>query len=627
MSRPTEERAASGGRALLLAGLLLALAFIAWSWLAGSDTGSRGKALGAGVVLGVLLAGLLGLCRHIRRVAAALACLMTGSRRIGEEQYRAVFEAASNALLIADMEGTIVDANPAACALCGCPLNEFLGMSARQFLVPGSEDLFDDFRRRANEGEGFFTELEIRRRDGRLIDAEIRGSVLNFQGRPHLLAVANDITERKKAQQGLQDYARALEAANRCLEEYSFTVKAAAHAKDEFLANMSHELRTPMTAILGFAEMLRTEGDLSKAPAARVEAIDTVIRNGDYLLRLVNDLLDLSKMETGRFEVERVRCRPVEILEGVHELMAVRARAKNLAFAVEFASAIPETIVSDPTRLRQILINLSGNAIKFTERGSVRISARLVDQAAPEPRLEIAVADTGIGMEPEQIGRIFEPFVQGDSKVAERYGGTGLGLAISRKLADLLGGEIGVVSEPGEGSTFRLVLPTGRLGGVPLVEPTVAGSARLAAPEGAEFDPSKFRIEARVLVAEDGPDNSRLIRFILEKAGAEVTTVENGRRAVEEALAAWRRGRPFDVILMDLQMPEVDGFEATRTLRQEGYPHRILALSASTHVGDRQKCLEAGCNGFASKPIRRAALLELVAQEAALGRARAASVG
>jgi signal transduction histidine kinase/ActR/RegA family two-component response regulator len=419
---------------------------------------------------------------------------------------------------------------------------------------------------------------------------------------------------------------RAAEARTRKL------ARAATQAKSEFLANIIHEIRIPMTAILGFAEVLRNEGDLSRAPPARIEAVEAVIRNGDYLLQLLDELLDLSKIEAGRFEVEEIPCSPIQIVSEVKDLVEIRARAGHLPFFVEYASAVPEQIFTDPTRVRQILINLVGNAIKFTGQGSVRLGIRLLDEEPARPMLEFAVIDTGIGMTQEQVKRVFEPFAQADRSVSEQYGGTGLGLAISRELADLLGGEICVSSTPGKGSTFRLRIPTGPLEGVKTVDaPCDPPAARQPRATDAGVDTLKLPFPARILLAEDGPDNRRLIAFLLEKLGAEVTAVENGDQAFRQAMDAWDRGRPFDVILMDMQMPVLDGYGATCKLREAGYDRPIVALTAHAMKQDRQRCLEAGCDDYATKPIRRAALQTLIHRhlsgQASVGRRAQAPVG
>ncbi|MHB1036565.1 MAG: ATP-binding protein [Pirellulales bacterium] len=377
-------------------------------------------------------------------------------------------------------------------------------------------------------------------------------------------------------------------------------------SKGEFLANMSHEIRTPMTAILGFTEVLRREEHAAGASPECIEAIDTITRNGEHLLRLINDILDLSRIEAGRFEAEAVPCSPSQVMAEVQSLMQVPAGAKGLRLETECASPIPETIHSDPLRLRQILLNLVGNAIKFTEQGSIRLRVQLVHDGHAKPALRFDVVDTGIGMTSDQMVRLFRPFSQADQSTTRRFGGSGLGLAISQRLAQMLGGQITVQSKSGQGSVFSLAIPTGPLAGVKMIQslPVVTVTR---APDAVE--PA---LDCRILLAEDGPDNQRLISFLLKKAGARVTVVENGQRAVEEAMSELDRGDPFDVILMDMQMPVLDGYEASTRLRRSGYTGTIVALTAHAMADDRAKCLEAGCDDYVTKPIDRAGLIKAI---------------
>ncbi len=387
--------------------------------------------------------------------------------------------------------------------------------------------------------------------------------------------------------------------------------EAASRAKSEFLANMSHEIRTPMTAILGFSEILLAEGDLSQAPPRRVEAIKTIYRNGRYLGQLINDILDLSKIESGKLEPEQVVCSPWRIVADVAALMQVRSKAKGLPLTYHHDGPIPETIHTDPTRLRQILINLVGNAIKFTEVGEVRLVTRLLHE--DDPKLQFEVIDTGIGVADTQLAKVFDPFVQADSSTTRNFGGTGLGLAISKRLAEMLGGNIIARSTVGKGSCFTATVAAGPLGGVALLDDPRAGDLpvqRTGAADACESLP----LDCRVLLAEDGPDNQRLISLVLRKAGADVTVADNGQVAIDLVNAAAREARPFDLLLMDMQMPVLDGYEATKRLRAQGYEGPIVALTAHAMSTDRKKCLDAGCTDYATKPIKRGRLIAVVAR-------------
>jgi CheY-like chemotaxis protein len=370
---------------------------------------------------------------------------------------------------------------------------------------------------------------------------------------------------------------------------------------------MSHEIRTPMTAILGYSEQLlepeQSRGDFE-------QAVGVIRRNGDHLLQVINDILDLSKIESGKLTVESIPCAPIQIVADVLDLLRGKASAKGLLLHAELIGPLPATIASDPTRLRQILFNLVGNAIKFTERGSVTIRLALQQEPAP-PRLAFEVVDTGIGMSEEQCARLFQAFSQADTSTTRRFGGTGLGLAISRRLAQLLGGDVSMRSQPGLGSAFRLEVATGPLDAAQwIAQPELAAAgAGAAAPAAAPA----VTLRARILLAEDGRDNQMLVSAILRKAGASCEIVGDGRAAVDAALAAERVGRPFDAVLMDMQMPVLDGVAATRELRAAGFTRPILALTANAMESDRQRCIAAGCDDFASKPIDRARLLATLA--------------
>lgn len=391
------------------------------------------------------------------------------------------------------------------------------------------------------------------------------------------------------------------------LERAKEEALAASRAKSEFLAHMSHEIRSPLTAILGFADNLL---EPKLAPDEVVAAAETIKRNGQHLLEIVNDILDISKIESCRFEVDHMTCSPAQIVLDVREVLEPRARAKGLKLVLDWTPGVPATVTSDPMRLKQILLNLISNAIKFTTVGEVRLGVRVIERPLHEALLQFTVSDTGIGMSLEQQQGLFRAYQQGGSWVSRTYGGTGLGLAISRELARKLGGDIAVESEPGQGSTFEVCVTTGSLEGI----------HRLKTPEEGD-DPhlirttmrmTNIRLGCRVLLAEDGPDNRRLISYLLCKAGAQVTLAEDGQQAVDQVFAAETRGEQFDIVLMDMIMPGLDGIEATRLLRQGGMRLPIIALTANAMTGVRNQCLAAGCDDFATKPIDRTTLLAII---------------
>jgi len=375
---------------------------------------------------------------------------------------------------------------------------------------------------------------------------------------------------------------------------------AAAQAKAAFLANMSHEIRTPMTAILGYLNLVSSP---ETTASERESQLATIRRNGEHLLRILNDILDLSKIEAGKMTVECAACSPIQIVAEIASMMRPRAIEKRLSFAVECEGEIPEQIHADPTRLRQVLINLVSNAIKFTESGGVRLRVSLVRSEGDAPSLlRFDIIDTGIGLLPGVLENLFAPFTQADASMARRFGGTGLGLAISKRLAQMLGGDIVVASAPSRGSVFSFTAETGPLDGVAMLQNPdlrLVSESLPEPPKQAAGPP----LRARVLLAEDTPDSQRLFAFYLRKAGAEVEAVDDGIGACERALATAGTESGFDVILMDMQMPGLDGEQATVRLRRAGYTGPIIALTAHAMESEREKCLRAGCDDFASKPI------------------------
>ncbi|MBT8484860.1 MAG: response regulator [Phycisphaerales bacterium] len=412
-------------------------------------------------------------------------------------------------------------------------------------------------------------------------DGEARGVLASFE----------DVTQIEKHRIELRLSKEAAESANT--------------AKSEFLARMSHEIRTPMNAILGFADVLRR--GLAATEAERSEYLDTIHGSGEHLLALINDILDLSKVESGHLELER---RPVpvhELLSDVVMVLRGRAEEKGIALEYDWSGPIPETIESDSTRLKQVITNLVGNAIKFTDDGEVRVTARMEELGA-SPRLCIDVRDSGIGMEPETLKRIFDPFVQADTSITRRFGGTGLGLSISQNLAKALGGGLTVESTPGQGSTFTLTVTAGSLTDVAMLDSMPKHKAARAAVISANS--SAMLTNHRILLVDDGEANRKLATLVLRRAGATVDVATNGQEAVDAVAAA-----AYDLILMDMQMPVMDGYTATRTLREQGIEIPIIALTANAMKGDEEKCLAAGCSGFLKKPIDLDLLINTVSAE------------
>ncbi len=589
-----------------------------------ADFGVRGYAgvvihAADGLVLGVLsvlhdgplpaAAADAGLLRSVAtRVASEMAQMkFAAALEASEALTRGILESMSDAMVVVRSDGTVAFHNASACTLfrtdpvwlSGAALAELLPELESAAAEIGQGDAATAFE------SGASLELEAHAPDGTTVPVAVTIGSFALAGKRLRTVVLRDIERRRREEQRLRGYARALERANADLERQRRKAEQAAAAKTEFLANMSHEIRTPMTAILGFADILLEDGTANAVE--RTDALKTIRRNGAYLLEILNDILDFSKIEANRLEIEEVPCAPARIFADVVDLMRPRANEKKIQVRFELDGPIPERLLSDPVRLRQILLNLVGNAVKFTSQGEVRVRARF---DANDRTLEFDVEDSGIGIAEKVLLEIFEPFRQGDSSMTRRFGGTGLGLAITKRLVERLGGAITATSTVGKGSLFRVRVPahpvdSGSVTEVPESDTPSTGRMR-SALEG-------LRASGRVLMVEDGPDNQRVIRHVLEMAGYSVTAADNGQIGVELALAAVEEGTPYRVILMDVQMPVLDGYEATRRLRASGYTGPIIALTAHALPSERQRCLEAGCDAFATKPIERLLLLETIA--------------
>lgn len=391
-----------------------------------------------------------------------------------------------------------------------------------------------------------------------------------------------------------------LEEQEQLLRESVVAAEEASRAKSAFLSNMSHEIRTPMTSILGFTDVLR--GNRIQSEDDRLRHLATISRSGNHLLGLINDLLDLSKIESGAMEMEAIPVEPAAVVYEVIKTLQVKAEEKRIDLSFKIRDALPETIQSDPARLRQIVTNLVGNAIKFTETGGVTVALGRCNDT-----LQIDIVDTGIGMDATQQASIFDAFTQADVSITRRFGGTGLGLSISRELARALGGDVSVASKPGEGSTFTVVVPLGDVAGVAILDPD-AQRARFDRIEDSE--PGRWQFAAaRVLVVDDAAENRELLLLLLGDLGLDVTLACNG----QEALDCLEQVNDFEAILMDIQMPVMDGYEAVRRMRESGVELPIVALTANAMKGYEQRILASGFSHYQTKPIEIERLTAMLA--------------
>jgi PAS domain S-box-containing protein len=512
---------------------------------------------------------------------------------------RSALDTLAEGLLVIDGRDRIVLANEAFAALLGKSPDKLLGHLASR--LPWVHETENDapaalpwamaLREKTAKTNVM---LRLRTISGALRTFIVNSSpVLGSKGQYRgVLASFDDVTDLEEKERELRKAVESADAANR--------------TKSEFLANMSHEIRTPMNSILGFTDVLRR--GFAPDEQTRQHYLDTIHSSGKHLLELINDILDLSKIEAGRLEVERKACSPCDLISELVAMFTVPAQNRGITLEFTTAGPVPETIFTDPTRLRQIVANLVGNAIKFTETGGVKIVARLLSN--PEkPQLAIDVIDTGMGISAEGLGKIFNPFVQADSSVTRRFGGTGLGLTISRRFAAALGGALTVQSELGRGSTFTATVDTGPLDGIRVLDASEAQTCR-ARPINRSVNNLPKLPPARVLVADDGEANRQLITVILSRAGVKVENAEDGQAAVRMATR-----QSFDLILMDMQMPVMDGYAATTQLRQLGLSIPIVALTANAMKGDEEKCRTAGCSAFVAKPVDIDELMRCLAEQ------------
>lgn len=523
--------------------------------------------------------------------------------RFSEAKFRSIINASPVPMALCDDQGQITYINLSFTGTFGYSADEIPNLSVwrnKAYPCPEyRETVLEKWR--ANFQQAKMTgdifepiEIKIQCKDGS-VKLVVASATPILEGHSGLyLLVAQDITDRYESEQKIVKAHAAAEAASR--------------AKSEFLANMSHEIRTPLTAILGFAELLREESTSLGTAGQRSKLVDTIKNAGAHLLTIINDVLDLSKIEANKMTIEQVETSLLKVLQEIENLMLPIAKGKGVDLRVVLTSPMPDRIQCDPTRLRQIIMNLVGNSIKFSEAGRVTIRAGILVDEVGKELVAIDIHDTGPGIANEQVARLFMPFGQGDSSTTRIHGGTGLGLTLSRRFARLLGGDVILLENViGKGACFRLQFPLHTAEGSNWVtELHLEGVEPL---RGANKELQKIELAGRILLAEDGIDNQRLISFILRNAGATVETSDNGRIALEMIHREEKNDTPYDLLVSDMQMPEMDGYSLAFTLREEGNRIPILALTANAMSYDEKKCFDAGCNDYAIKPIDKQALL------------------
>lgn len=500
-----------------------------------------------------------------------------------EEKFRTLVQQAADGIFLADLEGNYLEANDKAVVITGYSIEELKTMNVRD--IVSAEEMKQALRKleELKRYDGVYLERIVRNKNGALVNVEISAKLM---ANGQVITIMRDITERKKAELELR---KAKELAERSVK-----------AKDQFMANMSHEIRTPLNGIIGFTKMLLKD-ELTEKQRKQMDAVKT---SSDILLVLIDDILDLAKIEAGKMTLEETELNLSDLVSSILATFELRFQEKELIATQQYDKRIPKRLYGDPVRINQIFLNLIGNAIKFSNNGGhLCVSVNLREQDEEKTIIELSVSDTGIGIPSDRLEIIFDPFTQSSSNVASKYGGTGLGLSIVKRLADLMGGTIAIESQVGKGSTFTIALP--------LKKTATTENHRETTPPQSENLHVLGRL--KILLVEDVPINQFLVQTIMQHFGFETDTADNGKVAIELL-----EKNNYDIILMDLMMPEMDGYEATKHIRLNMQPPKstipIIALTADINQTDVKRCTEAGMNEYVSKPINETDLLNKIAR-------------
>jgi len=556
------------------------------------------------------LTGYMASLKRAKEAAVSRMKLTEAARKEAQRErvkLSAMISGMKEGVVFADADNRIIEVNDYLCQFANTPREKIIGRKIEDLhqgqILDHIDKLIKEFRR--NIGSEPFTVQRpmagaevVLRMQPIYNNNSYQGVLLNVIDVTDLVETRRQAEKAKAEAEEINQYLQ-LETAR--ANEMTARAEEANMAKSQFLANMSHEIRTPMNAIIGFSDLLADENLTEE----QKQDVNLIRESGHNLLDLINDILDFSKIEAKQLKVDKVECSLGRILSFIESTARLIADKKSLDFKIVEKGQLPERIRTDPIRLRQCLINLTNNALKFTEKGHVYLNVSLeYSRDGHQAYIRFDVEDTGIGIPREKQKAIFETFVQADGGTSRKYGGTGLGLTISRQLAELLGGELSVTSEVGEGSVFSLAIPAG-------LDVTKQSRLNLNAthtsPRKAETEQLAF--SGNILVAEDVPTNQALMKSLLEKMSLKVTIVEDGNEALQKALTG-----QFDLIFMDMQMPHMDGYQATRELRAQGITTPIVALTANAMIGDGQKCIEAGCDDYLTKPIERRELRRIAAK-------------